>query len=351
MSQKNVDFIIVGQGLAGTLIGHKLSEANYTLCIIDQPKLSQASKVAAGIWNPVVFKRLTKSWMVDDLLPTMLSTYERISVKMRVKRFAHPIKYLKIISGENERKFWEKKSKIEMKDFLSTELSSYPLKNSIQTGEVYQTGFLEIERFLAESESYFSKTQLVIQEDFDYDQIRLEKDFIQYKNIKSKKIIFCEGFKCLKNPYFKFLQFKPVKGEILTIKSESLLPESILNKGVFILPLPEKNLYKVGATYDWNNLNDEASAEGEKVLTDSLKEILDEPFEIVKHQAGVRPSVIDRRPILGSHPENDKIWIFNGLGTKGVMLGPFFAEMLSKAILNLETVDPIVDPIRFFKKS
>ena len=73
----NVDFIVVGQGLAGSVLALKLIENGYSIKVIDKPELSSCSKVAAGIWNPVVFKRITKSWMIDELMPEMLNFYRQ----------------------------------------------------------------------------------------------------------------------------------------------------------------------------------------------------------------------------------------------------------------------------------
>lgn len=48
------------------------------------------------------------------------------------------------------------------------------------------------------------------------------------------------------------------------------------------------------------------------------------PYNVVEHKAGVRPSVSDRRPVLGPCKDYEQLVVFNGLGTKGVSLAPFF---------------------------
>ena len=342
-----VDSIVVGQGLAGTILAHDLLENNCSIAIIDKSELSQASKVAAGIWNPVVFKRLTQSWMIDELLPVLKDRYENIARKLEANTFLFPKRYFKIITSEEEESFWEKKANSEMKTYLSN--STFEDQRIGQkVGEVFEAGHLDIHRFLMESRSYFQKNAILLNQEFTFEQFEFDKNQIKYKNILARNIIFCEGHRIHKNPYFKFIPFKPVKGEVITLKCENLNTDAILNKGVFILPLPEKNHYKVGATYDWDNLDDHPSEKGINSLLEKMKSIHNYPYEIVKKEAGVRPSILDRRPVIGEHPIHKNLWVFNGLGTKGVMLAPYFSNQITKAILKQEEISPSVHISRFF---
>ena len=53
---KKFDFIIVGQGLAGTLLAHDLIELEKSVIIIDTHLKASSSRVAAG---PVSYTHLT----------------------------------------------------------------------------------------------------------------------------------------------------------------------------------------------------------------------------------------------------------------------------------------------------
>ena len=108
-------------------------------------------------------------------------------------------------------------------------------------------------------------------------------------------------------------------------------------------------LFKVGATYQWDNLNDHSTPKGLLELEDKLKLIIDCSFEVVNHEAGIRPSVIDRRPVVGLHPNQKNMYIFNGFGTKAVMLAPYFATQLTNFISNSSPINPDVNPNRFKK--
>jgi glycine/D-amino acid oxidase-like deaminating enzyme len=62
--------------------------------------------------------------------------------------------------------------------------------------------------------------------------------------------------------------------------------------------------------------------DGKQELIDRIKEIITCDFEIKHHFAGVRPTVKDRRPLVGTYKDNSSIHLLNGLGL-GVMLGPW----------------------------
>ena len=196
---------------------------------------------------------------------------------------------------------------------------------------------------------YFISHNSLLDEQFEYDQLNVEEDGVIYKNYTAKKIIFCEGFQTANNPFFSWLPFKLTKGEIITIQLEQNSVADInkvINKGVFILPIGD-NTYKVGATYEWKDLTENTTEKGKADLIEKLKKVLQVPFTIIDHKAGIRPTVNDRRPLIGIHPKHNSVAVFNGLGTKGVMLAHYFANHFSDFLENKASLDKEVDIKRF----
>jgi glycine/D-amino acid oxidase-like deaminating enzyme len=152
------------------------------------------------------------------------------------------------------------------------------------------------------------------------------------------------------NPYFKELPLDGTKGELFTIKAPQLNLDVILNTSVFILPLGN-DLFKIGATYNWEDKTDLPTDEGKAELIGKIKEIINCDFEIVEHFAGVRPTVKDRKPLVGTYEHHNSIHILNGLGTRGVMLGPAMAKALFENIEHHKPLDKAIDIKRFAKKS
>lgn len=345
---KKIDYIIVGHGIAGSVLAHTLIKSGFRILIINDSSLSKASKVAAGLYNPVVFKRLSKSWMVDELLPFMDNFYPEMEDVLGTK-FYHKKEIIKIFSEENEKHLWLKKSKEDVGAYLSKEISENFISELIDAplgiAETLHAGHLDINLFISLSEKYFIEKKILLNEKCDYNQIQINDADVSYKNILAKKIIFCEGYKTLQNPFFSWLPFKLTKGEVITIEIENKHASQInkvINKGVFILPIGN-NQFKVGATYEWDNLTEEITQKGKDELTEKLNKVLKVPYKIIKHEAGIRPTVIDRRPLLGLHPKHNTLAIFNGLGTKGVMLAPYFANhfaefLAGKTLLNSEVM-------------
>ncbi len=326
--KKLVDYIIVGQGIAGTILAHELLKKNKNIIFLNNENLSSSSKVAAGIWNPVVFKRLTKSWLADDLIPSLNTFYNEIGKKLNFQ-FIKETSIAKLFSEEQEKTLWIKKAETEMSNYLNSETLEMNQPTHTEFALVKQSGNLDTKLFLNESKKYFQLHNLYLDEQFDFNQLFIHPNFVEYKNYTAEKVIFCEGYRIRENPYFKWIPMKPAKGDVLTIYCKELKLEFILNKGIFILPLGN-NLFKIGATYNWKELHDQPDELAKAELISKLKKIMPYEFEVVNHESGVRPAVIDRRPVIGSHPNHEQLMVFNGFGTKAVMLVPYFAKMLAQ---------------------
>lgn len=344
-----VDGIIVGQGLAGTILAHRLQSHGQSVALIDTPHLSNSSAVAAGIWNPVVFKRLSKSWMADEVLPAMMDFYRACEQKLGTSLVIEkPI--IRPFSEPQEISFWQKKAASDNPYLDGRAYNSYQLTPQdvvAQYGRVKGSGHLHVQQFLHSSRVFFEAQGACLSEALDHSEVQVSSEGVDYKHLRARYIVFCEGYQVRHNPFFRHIPFKPAKGEVLTIYCEDLQLESeIFNKNFFILPLGD-HTYKVGATYEWQELNDLPTDQARWELLQKLNAVLHVPFEVIHHQAGVRPSVIDRRPVLGSHASYPNVCIFNGFGTKAVMLAPYFSEQLCGMLLHQRGLGSEVDVKRF----
>lgn len=344
------DFIIVGKGLAANVLAHTFKKNKITFTIIGNPDLSSSSKVAAGIWNPIVFKRLTKSWLADLTIPFINQFYSEcekdLGVKLITKR-----KLIKPFIQEQEKLLWIKKSKNELESFLDENIYSKndeEQKNCIlsEYGIVKEAANLDIVAFLNSSHDHFIDHSL--NENFEYEHLVIESDKISYKDYSAKNIIFCEGYLVKNNPYFNWIPLKPVKGEVLTFSSDHLkIKDSVFNKNGFIMDLGN-NLFKAGATYEWDDLTELPTNKGKEELEVKIKQMISCHYQIISHEAGIRPSSIDRRPIIGCHPKYSHLFVFNGLGTKGVMLAPYFANNFVLFYQQKQQINPETDVKRFY---
>ena len=337
MIKKSTQVSIIGGGLAGTTLAWELyfKVVDFQLIDLNKPK---ATLKAAGIFNPVVFKRLTKSYMIDECLPVAKEFYQKIEkITTETFFFEKPLfKTINNIGGQNQ---WEAKiGDSNFADYLKP-ISSRKIKNlkNYQAwGEVKQAGFVDTKTYLGASQIFFEKKGRFQQIEKPSDYV-IDTDGWMVKNqdleIKTQKLVFCEGYYATENPLWNFLHFRPTKGETLTIKTVAQIPDAIFKKDFFLLPIGN-NHFKVGATYQWDNLDWEPSDKGKLTLIEKLEEIIDCPYQIIEHAAGIRPNTNDRKPFLGVHPQNKGMFVFNGLGSKGVILAPYFAEKVCNQVLN-----------------
>src|SRR5690606_27501909 len=135
----------------------------------------------------------------------------------------------------------------------------------------------------------------------------------------------------------------------LVIKAKDLDLDVILKAGLFILPIGD-DLYKVGATYNWEDKTNIPTIHAREELLSELRQVINCNFEIVDHLAGVRPTVKDRKPLVGRHHNYSNVYLLNGLGTRGVMLAPYLSEKLFNYIEFETPLDSDVDINRIYKK-
>jgi glycine/D-amino acid oxidase-like deaminating enzyme len=346
---KRKEVLIVGQGLAGTLLAFELHFAGVDVCIVDNPKKSTATRVAAGMVNPLVFKRMTKSWMVDELLPVMKKRYCELE-ELLGERFYFDMPMLKPLS-EQETELWQqRKADEKFTPFIKEICETSPVDRIFAShafGVVKGSGYLKTGLFLEAAKRFFQQNEMLIEADFPANQSNLEN--LLFQNIQFNRIVFCEGHYLKTHPLFDFVRLKPAKGEVLQIFAPDLSEKYIINRRVFVLPIGDHR-FKVGSTYEWKDLTDVPTEQGKASIVERLKDLIHVDFTIEEHWAGIRPTVIDRRPVLGKHPKHEHIFVFNGLGTKGVMLAPYFAKQMLWTLMKGNHILPKeVNLQRFYK--
>jgi hypothetical protein len=347
-----IDYLIVGSGLAGISFSEIALQNNKTILVLDNNS-QNSTKIAGGLYNPVILKRFSEVGHAKEHLVIMNDFFTVLEKKLNCKvDFKMPI-LRKFFSVEEQNNWFTASDKANLASFLSINLISkkyLSIDSPFGYGEVLQTGYVDTALLVSKYKEYLISNKWFLEESFDYSLLQEEKNGIKYKDFKARHIIFAEGFGMHSNPYFKELPLDGTKGELLVIKAPLLDLDVILNTSVFILPLGN-NLFKVGATYNWTDKTDKPTEEGKAELIEKLKEIINCDFEIVGHFAGVRPTVKDRKPLVGTYSDHNSIHIINGLGTRGVMLGPSMAKALFENIEFQILLDKTIDIKRFTKKS
>lgn len=348
--EKVYDHIIIGQGIAGTCLAARLIDKGQDVLVIDNDHHHASSMVAAGKWNPVVFKKLNKSWMIDELLPFALDFYGRWEKRLGIK-FVHTHKNIRVFKGPGEQNMWfEKVDDPGYRDYISIPskdpLSGLPVKHEHGTG-IVKGGHIDLPLWLHGYAAFLNQDDRLIRKKVDPGDIdSSDENFLSVDGHKTKHITFCQGHQSNQNPWFKGLPLKDTKGEVLMIKAPELRLTEVVSHGFFILPLGE-DVYTVGATFKRNDNTNTTTPEAREEIVQRLKNLLEVPFEVIEQKAGVRPASGDRRPIMGLHPKDNRVGIFNGFGAKGVVLAPYWAEQYARFLVEDQRLDPIVNLSRF----
>lgn len=327
---KNVDYIIVGDGYAGLFFAHQLIRNNKSFVIFSEGRKS-ASQVSAGIINPVVLKKFTTFWKAQEQIDFLKSNLREIETYTG-KNYLIDAPIHRIFHDENEQKLWLKKSaNEELSGFLCEKFERLSgVKNDFQTGKVNQSARLDVNGFFSGLFDYFEKNDFLIREKFEYTQLDPARAI--YKDFSFKNIIFCEGMRVRDNPYFSEISVNPNKGHHIKVRLSQPIPENItIKKKHFLFPTGT-GLYFYGGTYDRDQLHHHIDESAVDQLVKGLSEIYPYDFDVEEVHFGFRPTVKDRRPIIGRHETHDNLYVFNGLGARGILNGCYFARDLFRCI-------------------
>ena len=342
---RDTEYIIVGDGYAALFFAHQLLKENKDFVIFSEGKKS-ASQISAGMINPVVLKRFTSFWLAKeqiDFLHKILSEIEQYTGKNYL--INKPIQ--RIFHNEEERELWQKKMKEEsLRPFLHPVFEELDVvKNPFSSGRVNHSARLDVEAFFGDILQYLQKNEYLVKERFDYNSLDVENS--QYKDIKFKNIVFAEGIAVKQNPYFKEIPIHINKGHHLVVNlSVPLEGDFTIKKKHFIFPL-ENGKYYYGGTYDRERTDENVDEEAKEQLIDGLSQFYPEKLDVEKINVGFRPTVADRRPILGRHEKHKNLYVFNGLGARGILNGCYFSKELFDFIEGKKDLLPEVNLTRF----
>ena len=345
-----LDYLVVGLGLAGISFCETLEKAGKTYHVISDNS-QQSSLVAGGMYNPVILKRFTLAWKAKEQLDLAMPFYADLEQKLGVQ-LDHKLRVLRKFASIEEQNLWfEATDKPGLEDFMSTRIQENQnpsLDAPYGFGEVLHTGRIDTAVLLTSYAKYLEKKGTLQLSTFDFTHFNASSDHISYKTIKAKQIVFCEGYGLKNNPFFQYLPLNGTKGELLTIKAPDYKEENVIKSGVFTIPMGN-NFYRVGATYKWKDKTNAPTEEAKSELLEKLKTFLKCDFEIVDHVAGIRPTVVDRRPLVGQHPKHKNLYVLNGFGSRGVMIAPYASGQLFKHIEKGANLDSEINIDRFAK--
>jgi glycine/D-amino acid oxidase-like deaminating enzyme len=323
------DLWIVGQGVAGTLLAHFLLEKGLSPLVIDEGEERAASRVAAGIMNPVTGRHFALTWMAAELFPFARQTYRHLE-QMLGERFYDPYPVYRALPDVQAENDWLARSgDAELVPFIGLNPPLQTLRDTFRGAEAYVSlqggGRCDLGKLTAAYRSHLREMGLLHEKSFDFGAID--------PAAPPCPIVFCEGAKGTANPWFGTeVPFRLAKGEVLIVHLPDYpLKEAIVKNELFLVPLGNDQ-YWVGSNYEQRFAHDRPTEERRAAMEAILRQTLRVPFTVVDHRSALRPTTANRRPYWGQHAKYPDLYVLNGLGTKGATLGPYFAHELAQMI-------------------
>ncbi len=346
-----VDYFVVGLGLGGVSFCETLEKNGKSFKVISDTSQT-SSEVAAGLYNPIILKRFSLAWNAGEQLKIALPFYSKLEKKLTTT-LDHKIPVLRRFASVEEQNNWFMAAESpSLKRFLSPRIISNQnphIEAPYGFGQVLDTGRIATKKLIALYKDRLAHRDCLIQESFNYEALKLTPEDLEYRSLKAKRLVFAEGFGLKQNPFFNYLPLTGTKGELLMIKCPDLKEKRIIKSAVFLIPLGE-DFYRVGATYKWKDKSNAPTDDAKSELLEKLDTFLRCNYEVVEHVAGIRPTVTDRRPLVGQHPEYNNMYVLNGFGSRGVMIAPYASEQLYNSIETDRPLHPEMDIMRFRSK-
>jgi glycine oxidase len=348
---KRYDVLIVGRGIAGNTLALTLLNKGLRLRVVDLPNPNSPSRLAAGLYSPFTGKNTVKTWLAAELFPFLEHFYQQAE-QLSGTSFLHVKPAYRPFLSIQDYNEWTGSGNEESSSFF---LSNNPnhehyrpwILNPFGGIEYKHSGYVDTLAYLGAGEKLLMENNCLSTDVFNHADLEETDDGVKWGDAMYSYIVFCEGVQALKNPFFPKIPIVPNKGEILTLHIPDLPLTEIITKGAFLVQ-KQAGIFHAGSTYRWKFDQEEPEERGALEIKDKLNKWLNVPYEQLNLQAGVRPASKDRRPLMGYLNEHPRLLIFNGLGTKGISLAPYWAEELSKLIIHQKDLPEEVDIRRFY---
>ncbi|MFA9461015.1 NAD(P)/FAD-dependent oxidoreductase [Thiohalorhabdus sp. Cl-TMA] len=350
MSGNAHDILVVGGGLAGTLVALSLLERGQRVALVDEYRAASASRVAAGLLTPIGGRRLTRVGPLERMLPTARRIYRKVE-RQRGRAFFREVDTLRLCRNEEEAGHYRRRrADPDYRPYLDT-----PIHGTEDRPEAYFIrggGILDTEAFLEAAGAVIASRGVRQEARLEPGDVRVDREGVEWEGLRADRVVFCEGYRVRENPWFHWLPLTPVKGEMVGGHLQGEVPDQPVNRKVTLVPCGGE-AFLLGSTFDRHHPDELPTEAGRRELLAHLPALLGGMPEatVTRHRAGIRPAPTDHRPMAGCHPEEPRVAVLNGLGARGALIGPYYAERLAAHLVAGEELPEEADIARFRERA
>ena len=328
--------VVVGRGIAGAMTAWRFHKRGCDVRWWGDGSHA-ASRVAAGMYNPVSFRHVVEVWNAKHHVAAMKALLEDMQQSLGLEdSLFDDVPVMRIFPNDQSREDWD--ARIEEGHGVAQWIgrSQEPVGHVSAAdgcGVVTGSGWVNVPAMLDAVEGHFQTLGKL--EDRPW---QVEMGLPDGATL----LVDCRGVGASEELAQHGLKVSPNHGDVLTLST----PEGALNteghnvnNGKWLLPMGVKDgrrWWRLGATYSWHRMapTPDPSAVGAirghmlRVFDDDAQRVfLDAQLEA--HDAGLRPASPDRRPMVGPWPgQREGVAMLNGLGTRGVLVAPTASQRL-----------------------
>ncbi len=331
----NVDFLIIGQGLAGSTLAVELLKRGHSVLVVDRQDGTGSTRIAAGLITPLTGKGMNPAWRQQHYLPKAVTFYHALE-KESGRKLYHSTPVVRVFASEKERDKWRgKKDELGHWAHELPEIEG-PFQHEFGGVEMPDGAWLDTLAFLHVVKDKLIDASAWREAAFAEEDVSFIGGKVHWQDVVAEKVILCQGAYGLKGVddyqgWFSHINHRSAKGEILNVWIDELDEARRYHCNGWLAPR-EGGMWKAGANYDWKHMNAIPTEEGKLEVIEKLNTWVnlsggkDVPMEVIGHEAGIRPIVRNSMPVVGFHPEMAEVGFFNGLGSKGSLMAPAVAE-------------------------
>jgi glycine oxidase len=328
------DVLIVGQGIAGTLLAWECERAGISFAIADPGPATAATSIAAGLINPIAGRRLAKPFRCDTLLPLARGVYRELEVALGVPLWVD-VQIRRWLADDCERRIArEKHARGELAPYVAADGVDDKMVTIHGAARIDLPTLLRVARARWQAQGKLRPS---------------EADFAAEAE-RHGVAIDCRGFAGARSGSFGFVPWEFSKGEVLEIAVDGLAADTVLHRGHAMVPLAGQRAW-VGATHAPGLTDFAPSLSARTALEGSASLALGRSFTTIAQRAAVRVNLPDRLPVAGRHPAHDRLGVINGLGAKGALFAPLLARLWVNHLTGSAPFDGEIDVRRFWPRN